>query len=381
MAWLELHQEIPGHPKTHLLMEDLRLRLREAVGLLAMHWLWALAYAKEGFIPETRLVAAVRGADWDGDPMVFANAMVAAGWWDAVEDGWHIHDWEHYAGRLIEKRKADAERKASGRSNGKPPEPPRGVRRTSSGHSLDGARTNMTNQHDQTRGTCAHARGVDAPPVVTPSGETLAGCDSSSEKITPISAAAAYSKFMGPPRGAGWRFDHPSLAVLVEAGEAVGVAADEVPAKIGRALAKRDDDAYDRWYAMDAATVALWARKACVESARRLGRNDGSVCNYAAKIIGDNLMAELDYLKPKAKAGPAEAPPPAPNPLASRPWWLLWTCVVGRPDPDQIEYLIERQRGHGWAVDAAAVRAAFQAGGVEAAMDVLWASQPEQKAI
>ena len=69
-----------------------------------------------------RTIAA--GAGWRGDARAFADALVQAGWLDG--DG-TIHDWQEYAGRLIERRRQDAERKRNATN------PPADVRRNSTG--------------------------------------------------------------------------------------------------------------------------------------------------------------------------------------------------------------------------------------------------------
>lgn len=161
MAWLEIHQELPEHPKTDALMDETGVERPMAVGYVVMALLWALRYAHDGVIVQKRLGAIARGAGWPGDPVAFAQAMVAAGWWDELGDGWKLHDWEQYAGMLIEKRRKDAERKAGSRSGDAPQDSSRTVHRTPRGQSngrpseprMDGAGTNMTNQHDSTNRT------------------------------------------------------------------------------------------------------------------------------------------------------------------------------------------------------------------------------------
>ncbi len=50
--------------------------------------------------------------DWRGEPGAFFTALQDA----HFIDGKQIHDWDQYAGKLIERRKADAERKRQARS-------------------------------------------------------------------------------------------------------------------------------------------------------------------------------------------------------------------------------------------------------------------------
>lgn len=149
MAWIEIHQELPEHPKTDALMDAIGCERPTAVGHVIMSLLWALRYAHDGVIIPKRLGAIARGAGWNSEPLAFASAMVEAGWWDVIAEGWKLHDWDVYAGMLIAKREKDAARKRGDRGG----DHPKPVHRTSDGRpsdgSMDGAGTNSTNQHDQ----------------------------------------------------------------------------------------------------------------------------------------------------------------------------------------------------------------------------------------
>jgi hypothetical protein len=105
-AWLELHQSLPTHRKTLMMADALDTQPAHIVGHIACLWLWALDNAQDGVLQVSpRLVA--RAAQWEGDPQAFTDALLAAGFLDC--DG-HIHDWDEYAGRLIEGRRKSAER-------------------------------------------------------------------------------------------------------------------------------------------------------------------------------------------------------------------------------------------------------------------------------
>src|SRR5690606_35050042 len=112
MAWSESHQGLAKHPKTLKVARKLNIHTAQAIGHLHMFWWWALDYAQDGEIsncdPEDIAIA----ADWPGDASEFFDALVSVGFIDRHEDGKAtIHDWYDYAGKLIEKRAADAERK------------------------------------------------------------------------------------------------------------------------------------------------------------------------------------------------------------------------------------------------------------------------------
>jgi hypothetical protein len=72
---------------------------------------------------------------WEGDAGDLVAALTAAGFLDADR---HIHDWADYAGRLLEKRRQDAERKRLSRGQ-RPPSPT--VPSPSNGHPRDVQRT------------------------------------------------------------------------------------------------------------------------------------------------------------------------------------------------------------------------------------------------
>lgn len=114
MAWLELHQSLPQHRKTLRLKTLLKIKTPQAVGHLCMLWLWALDNAQDGDIsPFTdEEIAEISG--WSGkDARKFMQALISAGF---VDENSSIHDWLSYAGRLIDYRKNDAERKRKSRS-------------------------------------------------------------------------------------------------------------------------------------------------------------------------------------------------------------------------------------------------------------------------
>lgn len=108
MAWIELHQSGPWHKKTVALAKDLGVRRNEAWGALTTLWLWALEHAQDGQLGHLTDREIAAGAGWHGNAARFVLAINTHGWLD--DDG-YIHDWHDFAGRLIERRAADLERK------------------------------------------------------------------------------------------------------------------------------------------------------------------------------------------------------------------------------------------------------------------------------
>lgn len=127
MAWIEVHQSLMTHRKTMELSDDLGIEPVHAVGHLVTLWAWSLDNAPDGVLPNSGRIIA-RAAHWNGDAPTFVCALINAGFIDICNEGrHHIHGWMDYAGRLIERRQADAKRKR--------------VQRKSAGHLSDGVCT------------------------------------------------------------------------------------------------------------------------------------------------------------------------------------------------------------------------------------------------
>jgi len=135
MAWIELHQTLPTNKKTIRLKNLLRIKVPQAVGHLCILWLWALDNAPDGDLSGFTADEIAEFAQWPGkSPEEFLGALISAGF---VDEDMRIHDWHSYAGKLVEKRKSDAERKRASRTSrtGRPADIPR----TDAGHPRDGA--------------------------------------------------------------------------------------------------------------------------------------------------------------------------------------------------------------------------------------------------
>ncbi|MDI3298358.1 MAG: hypothetical protein QJR08_04220 [Bacillota bacterium] len=117
MAWIESHQELRKHPKTIKLAKLLGITTAEALGRLHMLWWWAVDYAPDGDLTRFDPVDIAIGMEWEGDPDQLIQALLEcghgdhAGFLERTADGrLLIHDWDDYAGRLIERRAKNAER-------------------------------------------------------------------------------------------------------------------------------------------------------------------------------------------------------------------------------------------------------------------------------
>lgn len=145
MAWIESHQELSRHPKTKRLARRLDDTVRGTVGLLHMLWWWAMDYAPDGNLTRYESEDIADAVMWDGDPDTLINALVEVGFIDDGDDGLYIHDWNEYAGRLIDKREQNAERKRKSRERQKP------VTRTSRGQAQDDRESHRATVPNQTK--------------------------------------------------------------------------------------------------------------------------------------------------------------------------------------------------------------------------------------
>lgn len=112
MAWIQIDQALPTHRKTLKLADTLDITPTHAVGLMVTLWLWSLDNAPSGDLGDISSRTLARILQWDGDSNELINAIRSAGFLDGDE----IHDWQEYAGRLLEQRAAAKERMRKSRA-------------------------------------------------------------------------------------------------------------------------------------------------------------------------------------------------------------------------------------------------------------------------
>lgn len=137
MAWIEIHQEIGCHPKTRKLARRLDVSIPTAVGHLHLLWHWAMDFAEDGNLAGFDSWELADAAMWEGDADEFGDALRAVGFIDDTDQGPVIHDWHDYAGKLIQRRREDAERKRKARQKPDNPPPPDDRPNVSTGHPPD----------------------------------------------------------------------------------------------------------------------------------------------------------------------------------------------------------------------------------------------------
>lgn len=114
VAWIEVHQAVFSHRKTFELATLLGVDETYAAGHLIRLWTWALDNAPDGDLSKLSDRAIAYGAGWRHQTTLFVQALTDAGWLDGDRS---IHDWSEYAGRLVERRRLDAERKREQRQS------------------------------------------------------------------------------------------------------------------------------------------------------------------------------------------------------------------------------------------------------------------------
>lgn len=101
MAYIEVHQTLPTHRKIMRLRRLLKVEPAQAVGHMVALWCWALDNAPDGWLGEFTPDEVAEAAMWRKDPDKFYEAIKESGFLDASEI---LHDWDDYAGRLMEQR-------------------------------------------------------------------------------------------------------------------------------------------------------------------------------------------------------------------------------------------------------------------------------------
>lgn len=104
MAWIESHQELWRHPKTKKLARLLGISLPTAVGHLHGLWYWAIDFAKDGDLTRYEPEEIADAVLWEREAAAFLDALVTAGYADRNDQGIHLHDWDEYAGKLLDQR-------------------------------------------------------------------------------------------------------------------------------------------------------------------------------------------------------------------------------------------------------------------------------------
>lgn len=321
MAWIESHDTLARHPKTLRAARLAGVAVPQIIGHLHLLWWFALDYAGDGDLSAYEAADLEDAMMWSGEGGALVAALCnagvrgAPGFLEAVtrssasrdnaEPYYLIHDWHHYAGRLIEKREANAERNRQYRANKAKKQPPEQGKRArdtaerTASASRDAQRAaarratrpNQTLQNQELR-----EPNVDVSP---PSREACGYVDNSEEKPEPRkteeqgkSGGAATERFAVDVVRCGARHDVAAIAGVAEAGNLYNTASDlgATAARLGAYLA---DAARDMLPEADEA-AQLEAARTMMRSALRRAR----AANESQPI--DNLAAYLTAMRKKA---------------------------------------------------------------------------------
>ena len=120
--WIESHQSLRNHPKVKKAARIAGVNEFEMIGRIHCLWWWALDYAPDGDLTNYSDDDIEAAVDWTGQPGLFVRSMIECGFnghgglIDVTQESREIHDWFEYAGKLLERRAANADRMREARA-------------------------------------------------------------------------------------------------------------------------------------------------------------------------------------------------------------------------------------------------------------------------
>lgn len=112
MSWIESHQSMLRHRKTTRAAQLLRMDRYKFIGHMHALWWWGLDNAgPEGQLPGVTADEITEAAGIKvTQTTAFVGALEDVGFLEITENGYVLHDWWDYAGKLAQKREADREK-------------------------------------------------------------------------------------------------------------------------------------------------------------------------------------------------------------------------------------------------------------------------------
>jgi len=111
--WIPMYETLTDHPKLKRLRRGLQVQPAEAVGTLALLWLFTIEHAADGDLSGFSDEDLADAVYWAGEAAVLVRALTQAGFLDGDRQ---IHDWPAHVGRFLEQRAHNAERQARWRA-------------------------------------------------------------------------------------------------------------------------------------------------------------------------------------------------------------------------------------------------------------------------
>ena len=105
-AWIKVYHDLSDHPKVYDLADRLKIEQYAAVGLVVCLWIWAIIHAPDGDLSRFPDAAIARACHWHKPAAALVKALTECGFLDDR----HIHDWDEYAGALIEAARSSREK-------------------------------------------------------------------------------------------------------------------------------------------------------------------------------------------------------------------------------------------------------------------------------
>ncbi|PAF32114.1 hypothetical protein CHI14_09595 [Paenibacillus sp. 7516] len=140
-------------------------------------------YAPEGDITRFDPEDIADAVEWQGEADLLLKSLLDVGFIDEIDGMICIHDWFDYAGRLVEKREKNNERKRKSRLKQKENEGHAPV--TRDGGVTDAPDTGLPNQHNQHNQTEPNQPNLTEPQPTQPENENMSGSISEIIELNP----------------------------------------------------------------------------------------------------------------------------------------------------------------------------------------------------
>ncbi len=113
MAWIEVHDTLPDHPKVLRAAKALKLDSDALVGKLVRLWVWALGNREDGILSDLDAERLDRLINYNGRADKLIAALTENRLLDVLPDGRYlIHDWDEHVMMLRDKREENRKKSA-----------------------------------------------------------------------------------------------------------------------------------------------------------------------------------------------------------------------------------------------------------------------------